>query len=194
MPGCLSASIVRWRRLLIRLYRPVAASARPLIRVAGTLALVLLTPLGLATAAALALPDGSTARELRDDAAYAACEGEVGLSALGRVSPGTVFAPLDLSPNILLFTPNSVVGTSHHRNKAGMGAVIAGFMGSPDAARATLAGVDARYLAYCPGMNELDKYARAAPDGLAAALLAGRAPAWLKALPTGGSLKLYAVD
>ena len=53
-------------------------------------------------------------------------------------------------------------------------------------ARRVLAARGTQYVALCPGLNEPGEYARAAPHGLAADLLDGRAPAWLTPVDVGG--------
>lgn len=117
-------------------------------------------------------------------AQVSACDIAGRAGVLAQLPKGTVLAPLDIGPALLLASPHDVVATGHHRGAAAMREVIAAFTAKPDAARAMLRARHVRYLALCPDIAEPQIYARAAPDGLAAALLARRVPEWLE--PVGG--------
>lgn len=117
------------------------------------------------------------------------------LTALESVAPATIFAPIDLGPSILFRTRNSIIGTGHHRNAKGMKLVISAFLASPQQARAIISGTSATYLLI--GLTgETERYERKSPQGLAAQLLAGKPPSWLRPVQIPGlqALRLYRVD
>lgn len=148
-------------------------------RLAAMLALVLLlVPTAPVRALEKLLPGEDTARPVR--LADAACNVRVRAASLAALPEGIVFAPLDLGPAVLLESPHSVVATSHHRAEAAMADVIAAFLAPPEQARQIMSRHGADYLALCTDLAETRIYARHRPDGLAAALAAGRVPAWLE--------------
>lgn len=163
-------------------------------RIVATVALFLVTPIGLSGVwSALNPGNNSTTGNSEEDSGQ--CGSSVGLRALGALPQSTVLAPIDIGPSILVFTHHSVMGTGHHRNVAGIATVIRVFMGNPDYARRVALTTQAAYLAYCPGLRELQKYARANPASLTAALDKGQVPEWLKPLPgnKGDVLRLYRI-
>ncbi|WHO38783.1 hypothetical protein PMI04_019960 [Sphingobium sp. AP49] len=179
--------------LLICLFRRIQASSRAVIRIGGSVALVLLTPVGLSAlwVALAAAPEPPT------KSASVNCRAATTLAPLRALPPATLFAPLDLGPDILVQTRHSVIGTAHHRNAAGITAVIEGFVASPDQARrvvmALQGGKGADYVVTCTGLNEFSGYAKEGPAGLAAMLNKGQIPAWLRPLPGKGPLHIYRV-
>ena len=108
-----------------------------------------------------------------------ACAMPISAGALARLPQGTILAPLDMGPELLLATPHSVLATGHHRGARGMHEVIDAFTSAPDTAHAIIRGNGVAYVALCSGLGEAEVYAHAAPQGLAADLLGGRAPDWL---------------
>ncbi|GAB5351884.1 hypothetical protein [Qipengyuania sp. 483] len=170
----------------------------PTSRRVGALAILvlLLAPSSLFTAAEKILPD-SDAEQSRAAAINAedSCNIYDSVSQLGRLPHGTIFAPMDIGPAILLNTGNGVVATSHHRAADAMGDVIRGFMGKPAKAHALVAKHGADYVVLCAGVAESRLYAREAPTGLAATLLNGKPPAWLEPVEHGGpeELRVYRV-
>jgi hypothetical protein len=72
--------------------------------------------------------------------------------------------------------------------------LVDAMMAAPDAARKIIVDSGASYVVFCPAMPELEIYAAASPDGLAASLLAGKSPDWLAAEPIAGSpYRIYKV-
>lgn len=100
--------------------------------------------------------------------------------ALDALPPTDLFAPLDIGPDLILRTHDSVVATGHHRGSAGMRDVIEAFIGTPDAAHAIITRRHAGLVVVCPDITEPATYVHYAPDGLMARLLKGQAPAWLE--------------
>ncbi|MFT3967264.1 MAG: hypothetical protein QM690_15415, partial [Sphingobium sp.] len=140
-----------------------------------------LTPVGAEIGATVLLSSSARTDQPEKDAYV--CPGPAGMARLRGLPPSTLFAPLDLGPHILAFTPHSVIGTGHHRNVAGMASVLRGFTARPDEARRIIAATPARYVAVCVAENEMRKYARLYPASLAATLVRDRPPAWLVPIP-----------
>ncbi|CCW16848.1 Mlr4739 protein [Sphingobium indicum BiD32] len=174
--------------LLIALFRRVQASASAIVRIFGSVALVLLTPAGLC---ALWVANAATPEPAKK--ASANCRAANLLATLRGLPPATLFAPLDLGPDILVQTRHSVIGTAHHRNAAGITAVIGGFVYAPDQARSVIEATGARYVVTCDGLNEYRLYGEANRNGLAAQLARGATPDWLEQLPSRGPLKIYRI-
>jgi len=181
---------VAW--LLIALFRKVQASSQALMRVLGSVALILLTPAGISALWIALIPEAPSAKTSAVN-----CRAAATLAPLHALPPSTLFAPLDLGPDILVQTPHRVIGTAHHRNAAGITAVIEGFMATPEKARAVIQSVNggrgADYVVTCASLTEYALYAKEHPQSLAAQLSRGRIPDWLQPLPTKGPLRIYKV-
>lgn len=164
--------------IIARLYPSIAARPTMIARVLLSSALVAFTPVGLALIGdqSAALLPSSPAQ--KDDSPKGAFENQ-DVDQLLALPPGTIFAPLDVGPAILVRTPHSVIGTGHHRNVVGIGKVIDAFVAPPEQARRIIAGTNARYLLFLPRLAEETRYARFAPQGLAAQMQQGRIPGWL---------------
>lgn len=105
------------------------------------------------------------------------------VAALKALPAGTIFAPLDQGPWILLNTAHSVVATGHHRGAKPMHDVMTGFIVDPPVARHILRRHGVRYVVLVPNSNEVKLYRSTGKTGLAAQLSAGRVPPWLEPLP-----------
>lgn len=176
--------------LIVLLFRRAQAARSPIIRVLGSAALVLLSPAGL-SAGWIALVSRHPAE---DKSAAADCRAQFLLAPLDRLPPATLFAPIDMGPDILLRTRHSVIATAHHRNVAGLTQVIRAFVADPQQARSIVAGSGATYLVGCDSLTELRSYARENPSGLAAMVRQGRAPDWLEPLPGKGPLRIWRIS
>ncbi|BBD99302.1 hypothetical protein SAMIE_1028030 [Sphingobium amiense] len=172
---------------ILTAFRHAQADSRAWVRVPGSVALMLLTPVGLCSAWA--------AVTAKDDPGKSAvnCRAARVLAPLKGLPPATLFAPLDMGPDILVQTRHRVIGTAHHRNAAGITAVIDGFVDAPDAARGVIGRTGAAYVVACDGLTELRGYAKENPRGLAAALARGQAPEWLEPVPVKAPLRLYRI-
>lgn len=106
------------------------------------------------------------------------------LAALPR---STLFAPLDVSPSLLAWTPHKAIGSGYHRNAQAIHRVLATFLGSPEAARASVLASNADYVVGCPGANETEIYKSAAPQGFWARLERGERFDWLQPVHIPGS-------
>ena len=99
------------------------------------------------------------------------------VAALGT---GRVLAPLDLGPELVADSRMAVIATGHHRGNAAMRAVISTFLGTTDAAHASVRQMQADYVMLCPTQAEILNYRYLRPHGFASDLATGRAPAWLE--------------
>jgi hypothetical protein len=161
------------------------------LRIPATASLALLSPLIAVTVTSAALSNNKVTKAERP-MAYSPLE----VTALNSVAPATLFAPIDISPDILLRTSNSIIGTPHHRNVQGMKLVISAFLAPAEQARAIVLSSSATYLLMAPNIGETDQYRKVAPHGLAAQLLADKRPAWLIPVSAPGlkALRLYRID
>jgi hypothetical protein len=114
---------------------------------------------------------------------------------VARLPRGDMLAPLDIGPGLLLDTPHTVIATGHHRGGQAMREVVDAFTRNAAAAHATVTRRGIEYVAFCPDLNEPAVYYHAAPNGFAAQLRDGRAPAWLApvTMPAGVGFKLWRV-
>ena len=112
------------------------------------------------------------------------------LAAMGRLH---LLAPLDLGPELLLATGDTVLASSHHRGAPAMRRAIDAFTAPLPAAHAIIATERIDVIVLCPGLAEPKLYASVAPQGLAARLLAGAPPPWLAPLPPMGMLRGWRV-
>jgi hypothetical protein len=157
---------------------------------------VALTPIGAeAVAYTLVVPTNAAneAELSRKWAIKFSCNTATALRGLDALGPTTIFAPLDIGPDIVIYTRNRVIATGHHRNRAGMRAVIAAFIADPGDARPIIARSGADYVAFCDGQREVSNYSKANPRGLIAQLRAGQVPGWLEpvAMGRGEAIKVY---
>ncbi|MFU7526982.1 hypothetical protein [Qipengyuania sp. ASV99] len=115
--------------------------------------------------------------------------------ALALLPGGEIFAPLDIAPDLLLVSDHSVLATGHHRGHASMRVLIETALASPAKAGQILSERGTAYVAICPSKAEAHLYARIAPEGFAASLIAGSAPEWLEPVDPGTAkgLKLWRV-
>lgn len=127
--------------------------------------------------------DKATTASGADDGASTGGNPVPAVTALKSLPAGTIFAPLDQGPWILLNTAHSVVATGHHRGARPMHDVMVGFIVDPPVARHILRQHGVRYVVLVPESNEVKLYRSTGPTGLAAQLSAGRVPDWLEPLP-----------
>lgn len=158
----------------------------------GLTAAVILAPILPATIAA-ERASGAGARA--QTGILASCRMEAAMPVIRTLPRGTIFAQLDIGPELLLLSDHRVVATAHHRAPGAMLDVFEGLAARPDAARTIIAAHQADYVMLCPEFPEINGMVAEAPDGLAAQLRAGRTPAWLEpiALPSGTKLRAWRV-
>ncbi len=115
------------------------------------------------------------------------------LAPLAALLPSTVLGPIDLGSHILAHTPHAAIAAPYHRDNVGNRLSLEAFLATPDAARSLIAQSSATLLAVCPGMTQMKMLAARAPDGLAAQLLAGNTPSWLRPISRGPALSVFAI-
>ncbi|WP_140852265.1 hypothetical protein [Sphingomonas glacialis] len=115
------------------------------------------------------------------------CEHGHEIVDLGQLPPSRVFAPLDVTPDILARTKHSAIGAGYHRNVASIHTVIATFIGTPQDAHRRVLASGAAYVVGCPGENETEMYKQAAPNGFWSRLERGDRFAWLQPVPLSHS-------
>ena len=129
------------------------------------------------------------------DAIQYQTDGECDLSRLSALSQGTIYATLDVGPEILVKTPHSVIASGYHRNAVRMEQVIETFSGDIDDARARVQASKADYLLTCTARMDSAVYRTRRPDNLANLLAEGRHPDWLEPLEEfdSGALLVYRI-
>lgn len=173
----------------------------PLARVGALFALVLVLVPGVGVllvykAAPSLRPAQSAATAAEAEKPFPQCGMPDSLDALAALPKGTVFAPLDMGPALLLRTHHSVVATGHHRAGQAIKDLLTAFTASPDKAEALVRRHGATYVLTCDEIGETGVYKAKAPAGFAALLVKGKAPAWLEpvSLPAEArTLKLWRV-
>ncbi len=119
--------------------------------------------------------------------AKSSCDLEASARRIATLPRGTVFAPLDIGPSILLETGHNVIATGHHRADHAMRDVIAAFVSPPEVSQQIVDAYGADYLVLCSDLIEPSIYAERGGDrSLAARLIAGDTPGWLEPVATGG--------
>lgn len=184
--------------LMLRLFQHAQRQTRAVIRVFASSAVALLAPAALC---ALWIAGTAGAEDTIKDSPTNAgeCRTAEALAPLRTLPPSTLLAPLDMGPDILIRTRHRVIGTAHHRNAAGITAVVEGFTAPPVQARAIIARLNAGrgpdYLIACTSLNEFRHYAKEHRGSLAAALDQGRPPQWLKPVQLRGAtaLRVYQI-
>lgn len=110
----------------------------------------------------------------------ASCDQGREISDLAALPTARLFAPVDVTPQILATTPHSAIAGGYHRNIAALHRAMATFMADPDTAHLWVRESGARYIVGCPGTNELEMYKHFAPTGLWARLERGERIDWLR--------------
>ena len=181
--GALSAIPLAW--LAARLLGSIQHAAGTGAKIFSVLAIVLIllpaTPITLYRNL-LAKPAAPQASAVADSR----CVIQEQAGKLGALDGGTILAPLDIGPSILLKSDHSVLATSHHRAEMAMRDVIVAFTSAPPEARKIIQSRGIDYVVMCTDLVEPKLYADANPDGLAAQLVSGESPAWLEPIAIGG--------
>ncbi|MES2986474.1 MAG: hypothetical protein V4808_01075 [Pseudomonadota bacterium] len=170
------------------LTRARAISAIPMRTLATAGALLAATP-GLIASALFGLPigTGSTPVPVMTGTTVPPCNQGHEIADLAVLPASTLFAPLDVSPNLLAWTPHKAIGSGYHRNAESIHRVLATFLGSPEAAYSAVHASNAAYVVGCPGANETEIYKSAAPNGFWARLERGERFDWLQPVAIPGS-------
>lgn len=168
---------------------PVLVSRDGTARVAALAALIALAPTTWQAAGARLTPRNDAKVERAE--VRVSCRSVDAMSELSSLPPSRVFAPIDLGTAILVNTDHSIFAAPYHRNASAIAEAIEIFEAPPAEAHQHLQRLGADYIYACADLGELALYARRAPDGLAAALISGTPPAWLR--PVEGDSNLLAV-
>lgn len=171
---------------LLRRARAVRSVTKRIAATAG--ALLVVSP-GVAAGGwvSMGTPGTPAASRQGGPAARAVCRRFADIRGLAVLPPTTIFAPLDVTPDLIATTRHRAVAGGYHRNAAAMHRVAAAFTADPDTARALVQASGASILAVCPGLNEPDLYAQVAPRGLWARLARGERIGWLAPIALPGS-------
>lgn len=124
----------------------------------------------------------------------AACATSAAFEALAKQPAGTVSAPSDFGADILRYTHHRVLTGPYHRNQAGMLTELHIGLSTPQEAPAFLRGGNVSLLIFCYE-GQTERIAMSKPDGLYAALAAGKVPPYLVPVPIDGpsSMQLFRV-
>ncbi|QGM99574.1 hypothetical protein F7D14_05640 [Methylocystis parvus] len=157
------------------------------LRVALAAAIAMfLSPIGLA----VALPS----KDDPDTVAERACLSPEVFAPLASLPASRVAGSFDLGSHLLAHTPHSVFAAPYHRDNRGNRIVADAFTAAPEQAEAILRNAGADLVVWCARAKQPSSLVTAAPNGLAAMLARGEAPAWLdrKSAP-GASLLVFAL-
>ncbi len=191
--AALAAPPLGWqlRRWLGALRGPSSLSRRSLASIAILLAFLPTLPVTVASYA----DSGSRPQSVpvQSGGRASACDVASAATALNALPAGEVASPLDIAPALLLDTQHTLVASGHHRGSDGIRFVIDLFAADQAKAHAMLSERGTRYLALCPGLNEVRLHADRTPAGLADQLLQGEVPAWLEPVETGGALQFWKI-
>ena len=194
--GALAALPLGWR--LATWMGALRRPANPLLRLGelvGVAALIFTALLPVMPVMAVESLFDRTIAERADKGVSLACSVRKAGSAIDLLPAGDILAPLDFGPNVLLNSNKGVLATGHHRGAKAMRDVIDAFTGTPAQARGVMQKHKLRYVMICPQVQEMDLYRKRAPNGFAAQLLDGKAPAWLRPvpLPHAAGLRMWAL-
>lgn len=158
-----------------------ARSMRSMLpRVAATAGALLAATPGLVAGALLPSQASTAATPAPAIATRQACDRGHEISDLIVLPPSKLFAPLDLTPQLLATTRHSAIAGGYHRNLAALHRTMATYMAEPETARRWVLESKAAYVVGCPGTNETEMYKHFAPDGLWARLERGERFDWLR--------------
>lgn len=171
---------------MLRHARLIRSAALRVVATAG--AIVLASP-GIAVGAVVTLLHGHAQHDAgREDRVYRpSCTELDDIRGVNILPPGRIFAPIDVTPDMIATTDHTGISGGYHRNAGAMHRVIATFTGSPEHARREIAASGARYVALCPGLEETEIYTSVAPNGFSARLVRGERFPWLTPVPIAGS-------
>ena len=174
---------------LCRLFDP-ARPRRPLAALACVVVGLGLTQAGWA--AAMAVGPGRVAPAPVHPVDATACFAPAAYAGLGRLPTGLVLSTIDPGSQILAYTHHAVLAAPYHRNAYGNRAALLFFDAGLDEARAIAGAAGVRYVVACLTSPEVVEDAERRPDGVAARILAGAPPAWLRpAGPASGPVRVF---
>lgn len=159
------------------------ASPNALVRIFGSVgALIFVTGIYVAVPLA-AFPEAEDPEETASEERAETCPTAAALAPIAALAPGTIFAPIDLGPRLIVMTHHDAIAGPYHRNEAAIVDSFRAFRASPVEARAIIAGWRADYVLICPGLSGAVHYGADDKTSLMHALIADDAPGWLEPLP-----------
>ncbi len=174
----------------------VRGSVRVLVRVFGTLA-VLILPSGMlfSLLARQAESSGTSPSRSAPASVSASCDAASAFSALNKIPAATVLTFIDMGPRLIVTTHHKAIAGPYHRNGGAILDVFHAFSGPADEARAIAHRHGASLVLICPTLAEGGQYLSRGPSGFYAQLKTGTAPPWLEdvTLPDGSPFKLWRI-
>lgn len=166
--------------------RAIRSPARRLLATAG--ALLVASPgqaAGIMLVAGGALAS-STPSAIGPGSDRPSCDAFADIRAIDRLPAGLVYAPIDVTPEIIAMTRHRAIAGGYHRGALPLANVLTTFTGSPPAARRAIMASGANYVAFCPGLAEGAIYRKLAPAGFWARLERGERFDWLQRVDLPG--------
>ncbi|WBO22697.1 hypothetical protein [Sphingomonas abietis] len=191
VPGALLLLRAMWNRAMalrtIWLRAPAAAAT-----------IVLLNPIAPVAAAISLIPAKWNASPHMASALMTIgvnCTGLDNLQRLDTLPPALILTTSSTSEALIAATHHSAVASGYHRDAPALEQTIRFFTADDATAHAIALRYHPKYVLVCPGDGDAFLYARDAPGGLAARLVAGKPPAWLTpvAVPRLRFARLYAI-
>ena len=105
-------------------------------------------------------------------------------NALASVPAGLVVSPSNSGAEILRFTHHRAISAPYHRNQGGMLTELHIGLATPAEAEAFFRGAGISILAFCKNDPQTENLIEMKPDGLYAAIAAGKIPSYLEPLPS----------
>lgn len=167
-----------------------------LVRTAATAAALIVASPGYLAVAGLAMARGSDPawqQRLESSETGETCAVINDIRPIRKLSPGLIFAPLDVSPEIISTTRHHAIGAGYHRSPEPMTRIIGAFTGPPARAKETILASGADYVAACPGLSETDLYRERFPEGFWARLERGERFDWLEPVAVSGPVRAWRV-
>ncbi len=188
---------VRSSGLPIALAAPVAARGIGMLMGAGRASRGVAW--GLAFAATI--PALLLVQQVRDDVApggeadpnLMACESKGSWSEAAALPPGMAVAPIDIGPDVLAFTPHSVLSAGIHRAFVGLDEQYRFMQGTVAEALQVAERDGINYVLWCDGLSEIKRSPEWNPHGMAARLGRREFPDWLVEIPGHGEVKIARV-
>lgn len=174
----LLAAFVAGRRSAARLQPSLGRTAAMLLAW-----LISLTVTWTAASAGMSMLVGDPANGPAADSEIAPprkCQRPEDYAAVAALPPATILASSNLGAPLLRYTSHHVLAGPYHRNNEGNLLALNALMGPPAVSEAMLRDKGVTLVAICPGNDESAALADWAPQGLMAALLAGRPPDFLE--------------
>lgn len=107
------------------------------------------------------------------------CSTAAALNQLSQAQPLSILSPIDLGAPVIFQTHHRALAAPYHRNTKGIQIATEVFLSKPQESKQLVSDSGASHLIYCKGDAETKRYAKLAPDGLAAELERDAPPEWL---------------